>query len=107
MKEKRRLERFDLEIPATIQLLALEKEEKIPNLLTCNMCSGGAYFHATRPLPEGIRVKIDLVLPLQRLKGLKEDCKQAYIKVTGRVLRSESEGMAICFDEDYQIMGSW
>ncbi|UCH01060.1 MAG: hypothetical protein JSU78_03680 [Deltaproteobacteria bacterium] len=46
MKEKRRLERFDLEIPATSELLALEKEEKIPNLLTSNMCSGGAYFHA-------------------------------------------------------------
>jgi hypothetical protein len=103
MKEKRELERFDLEIPATVEFMNLEHKEKILNLLTSNICSGGAYFHTTQPLPEGIQVKIDLVLPLDKLKKLKDEYKQAYIKVTGRVLRSESQGMAICFDEDYQI----
>ncbi len=105
MKERRRLERFDLEIPATIELLTPGQERELLNLLTSNMCSGGAYFHTTKPLPEGTQVKIDLVLPLDRLKRLKEAYRQAYIKVTGKVLRSESEGMAICFDEDYQIVG--
>ena len=105
MKDKRKLERFDLEIPATLELLASDREQRILNLLTSNMCSGGAYFHTTQPLPEGTQVKIDLVLPLDRLRELKDDCKQAYIKVTGTVLRSESKGMAICFDEDYQIVG--
>lgn len=98
--------RFDLEIPATIELLTPDQEREILNLLTSNMCSGGAYFHTTKPLPEGTQVKIDLVLQLDRLKSLKEAYRQAYIKVTGRVLRSESEGMAICFDEDYQLVGS-
>ena len=106
MKERRRLVRFDLEIPATIELLTPDQEREILNLLTSNMCSGGAYFHTTKPLPEGTQVKIDLVLQLDRLKRLKEAYRQAYIKVTGEVLRSESEGMAICFDEDYQIMGA-
>jgi len=107
MKERRRLERFDLEVSGAIELLAPGQEREILNLLTSNICSGGAYFHTTQPLPEGTQIKIDLVLPLDKLKRLKEDCKQAYIKVTGKVLRSESEGMAICFDEDYRIMGSW
>lgn len=98
--------RFDLEIPATIELLTPDQEREILNLLTSNMCSGGAYFHTTQPLPEGTQVKIDLVLQLDRLKSLKEAYRQAYIKVTGEVLRSESEGMAICFDADYQIMGA-
>ncbi len=98
--------RFDLEIPATIELLTPDQEREILNLLTSNMCSGGAYFHTTKPLPEGTQVKIDLVLQLDRLKRLKEAYRQAYIKVTGEVLRSESEGMAICFDADYQIMGA-
>jgi len=44
-----------------------------------------------------MQVEIDLVL----LKKLKDDCKQAYIKVTGAVLGSESG-----LDEDYQFMGS-
>jgi hypothetical protein len=106
MKDKRRLKRFDLEIPATIELMDSDREEGTVNLRTSNMCSGGAYFHTTKPLPEGTRVKIDLVLPLDRLKRLEDGCKQAYIKITGRVLRSGSKGMAICFDEDYQIVGS-
>ncbi len=106
MKERRRLVRFDLEIPATIELLTPDQEREILNLLTSNICSGGAYFHTTTPPPEGSRVKVDLDLPLDRLERLKEGYKQAYIKVTGKVLRSESEGIAVCFDEDYRIMGS-
>jgi hypothetical protein len=106
MKERRRLVRFDLEIAATIELLTPGQERELLNLPTSNICSGGAYFHTTQPLPEGSRVKVDLDLSLDRLERLKEGCRQAYIKVTGEVLRSESEGMAICFDEDYQIMGA-
>ena len=103
MKERRRLERFDLEIPATIGFMNLDHKEKVFNLLTSNISSGGAYFHTTQPLPEGTQVKIDLVLPLDNLEKVKNEYKQAYIKVAGRVLRSESQGMATCFDEDYQI----
>ena len=106
MKERRRLVRFDLEIPATIELLTPGQERELLNLLTSNICSGGAYFHTTQLLPEGARAKVDLDLPLDRLERLKEGYRQAYIKVTGEVLRAESEGMAICFDEDYQIMGA-
>ena len=72
MKERRRLVRFELEIPGTIELLTQGKERGILNLLTSNICSGGAYFHTTKPIPEGTQVKIDLVLPLDRLKRLKE-----------------------------------
>ncbi len=107
MKEKRTLQRFDLEIPAKIESTTSDQEKKLLNLLTSNICSGGAFFHTTQPLPEDTQVKIDLVLPLDKLKQLKDDCKQAYIKVTGRVLRSESEGMAIFFDKDYLIRPGW
>jgi hypothetical protein len=107
MADTRRLERFDLEMPATIESLTSDQEEKaLLTLLTTNISSGGAYFHTTQPLPEGTQVKIDLVLPLDKLRKLKEEHKKAYIKVTGKVLRTEAEGMAVCFDEDYQIMGS-
>ena len=103
MKERRRLERFDLKIPATIESVTSDQEKRVLNLMTSDISSGGAYFHTTRPLPEGTQVKIDLALPLANLKELKDDCNQAYIKVTGTVLRSDSEGMAILFDKDYQI----
>jgi Tfp pilus assembly protein PilZ len=102
-KGKRTLERFDLKIPAKIEVGNCDHEEKILDLTTKDICSGGAFFHTSRPLPTGTDVKIDLILPLDRLKKLNDDCQQAYIKVTGTVLRSESTGMAIHFHEDYHI----
>jgi hypothetical protein len=101
--EKRTLERFDLKIPAKIEIGNSDHEEKIIDLMTKDICSGGAFFHTPQPLPIGTNVKIDLILPLERLKKLNNDCTQAYIKVTGTVLRSESSGMAIHFHEDYHI----
>ncbi len=104
MKEKRKLERFDLEMPARIEVTNSGRKKETFDFLTSNICSGGAFFHTPQPLPEGTQVRLDLVLPLDKLKKLKNDVKQAYIKVTGTVLRSESKGMAICFNEDYKIM---
>lgn len=104
VKERRKLQRFDLEVPAKIEVMDSGQEKEIVNLLTSNICSGGAFFHTPEPLPEGTQVRLDLVLPLDKLRELKNDSKHAYIKVTGTVLRSESTGMAICFNEDYKIM---
>jgi len=103
MREKRKLERFNLSIPATIELLFSGKEERTLHLQTSDICSGGAYFHTTQPLIEGTQVKVDLALSLEKLGKLQGRHKKAYIKVTGIVLRSESKGMAISFDEQYQL----
>lgn len=106
MEEKRKLERFDLKIPAKIKLADLSQEdrgEEIPDLTTSDISSGGAFFHTTKPLPKGTDVKTDLILPLDKLKKLSEDSLHALIKVTGTVIRTESGGMAICFDSNYQI----
>ncbi len=106
MEEKRKLERFDLKIPAKIKLADLSQDdrgEEIPDLTTSDISSGGAFFHTTKPLPKGTDIKIDLILPLGKLKKLSEDSLHALIKVTGTVIRTESEGMAIRFDSNYQI----
>jgi hypothetical protein len=85
MVEKRRLERFDLVLPAAIELINERHDERMINLLSTNICSGGACFHTNQPLPEGTHVKIDLVLPLENLMKLKKEHKKAFIKVTGKV----------------------
>ena len=103
MDEKRKLERFDLQVPVKIEVIKQDHEKEMLDLLTSNICSGGAFLHTTQPLPKGTEVKIDLILPLDKLKKLENGVQQAYIKVKGTVLRTESTGMAICFDEDYQI----
>jgi len=103
MSNKRQLERFDLRLPAIIEVVSesSEHDKKVINLLTRDACSGGAYFHTDQPLPEGTQVKIDLVLSIDVLKKL--EGKQAFIKVNGSVIRTESSGMAICFDKDYLV----
>jgi len=104
MVEKRRLERFDLSVPAKIRPVVSGRKRNVIHLLTSDVCAGGAFFHTDQPLPEGTEVRIELVLSLEKLRQLmKEDSCHAHIKVTGRVLRSESKGMAVCFDKDYEI----
>jgi hypothetical protein len=105
--EKRGLKRFELEIPARIKIGTSNKEDPALDLLTSDISSGGAFFHTSQPLAEGTDVKVDLVLPISRLcKSLDEgevEYQHAYIKVSGKVLRTESRGMAIVFNEDYEI----
>ena len=102
-REKRRLERFELRIPAKVEVITSDQDRETLDLFTSDICSGGAFFHTDQPLPEGTDVKIDLVLPLEEIKKLREDSSHAYIKITGTVLRSESAGMAVCFKKNYKI----
>ncbi|UCB49204.1 MAG: PilZ domain-containing protein [Deltaproteobacteria bacterium] len=102
-KERRKLQRFSLEIPARVEVISGEKQKGTIEVLTSDICAGGAYFKTPRPLPEGTQVKIDMVLPLEHLRKLSEEYNRAYIKVSGTVLRTESSGMAVSFDEDYEL----
>jgi hypothetical protein len=106
MLERRRLERFDLALPAVIRSGAPygEGEEAITRLLTKNICEGGAYFSTSQPLSEGTEVRVELILPLSelKLKRVKED--KSLISVDGTVLRTEVKGMAIGFSKSYAII---
>ena len=105
-KERRKLERFNLQLPAKIESIASDGEmnnREISNIMTMDICSGGAFFQTTAPLPEGTEVKIDLILPLDNQEKIKDDFKHVFIAVTGTVLRSEQKGMAVCFNRHYQI----
>ena len=99
-REKRKLERFSLKLPGQISVVGEENQETL-DFVTRDICAGGAFFHTENPLPIGTLVKIDLVLSLKELKKLEAD--KALIKVTGAVIRTDENGMAIYFDESYKI----
>ena len=103
MENSRRLQRYSLKLPATLEIIseAEQHDQEVINLLTSDVCSGGAYFQTEQPLPEGTNVKLDLILSIEELKKL--EGKHALIKVTGKVIRTESTGMAICFERGYTI----
>ena len=103
MKERRRLERFSFEVPSRIEVMVPADRKETLDLQTSDICAGGAFFRTTQILPEGTKVNIDLILPFDRLRELIGHSR-VNVKVNGTVVRSGSNGMAISFSEDYQIM---
>jgi hypothetical protein len=103
MEERRQLERFDLKLPAKLQVIPelTDGPNGILNLVTQNVCAGGAFFSTPTPLPKGTKVKLDLLLERERLKVPSE--RRAKINLTGAVLRSQTNGMAIGFDSHYRM----
>ena len=104
MKDRRKLERFNLKIPAEITLETTDQMRTVLNLRTRDISSGGAFFYGVTSLLEGTPVKLALTLSADRLKRLMG--AQAHIEIRGIVIRSEPSGMAICFNKDYHMMST-
>lgn len=100
--EKRKLERFNLEIPATASISAAGAQQKL-DLKTRDVCSGGAYFRTEQRVPVGTEMQINLVLPLKKFKMLPDHCEKVVVNLSGKVLRIEPDGIGVCFDETYDI----
>ncbi len=103
MKERRKLERFQLRLPAKLEILpeAPQAEKELLELHTSNICSGGAFFRTWNPLAPGTVVMIDLLLEIPN-GGFSINGK-SLVEMRGRVVRSEHRGMAIAFDRRYKI----
>ena len=103
MVERRRYERFNLRLACKTTVMNHNQggEKEIFNLFTKDICAGGAFFHSLKSLSKGRDVKIEFVLDFDTLKELTE--KRACIKVKGKVIRTESKGIAVSFDKHYKI----
>ncbi len=100
--ERRRLERFDLQVPAKIEVLTSPDPASILELLTKDICARGAYFPTKTALASGTKVKLDILLPVRSVSTLSDNTR-GLIKVNGTVIRSGPAGMAIGFDGGYLI----
>ena len=100
-EERRKMDRFTLELPAGISIPDESGKPRTFNVVTRNICAGGAFLQTDDPLSEGTYVKIDLILSLNNFTGL--EGKGSRIDVSGTVVRTESQGMAVCFDKRYRI----
>jgi hypothetical protein len=97
MEERRRLERFDLALPATIEIPTPKPGVGGTSFksLTRDVSSGGAFFLTRDPLPIGTRVMADMVL---KAESLNQASGYPQLKATGYVVRTEPTGMAVCFN---------
>ena len=99
--DQRKTERFQLKIPAKIHRVPQCETEECLELITKDICSGGAFFHTEKPLPLGTEVKVEMVLPLEKIRKMKG--RQAHVRVSGAVIRTSEAGMAVRFKDDYEI----
>ena len=100
--ERRKLERFDLRVPAKIEVVGNDQVKETFNLVTKDICAGGAFFDSTKSLPQNTQVEVELALEFNTLKN--PATRWTQIKVSGSVLRSEKKGMAVCIDSGYKIL---
>jgi c-di-GMP-binding flagellar brake protein YcgR len=102
MEERRRLERFELSTPARVQLESGKGKAEY-NLTTRDVSSGGAFLYSPQPLPEGAKVKMEFLISLETLQKLAGENGTAQVRVKGKVIRSDSNGVAIRFENGYKI----
>ena len=101
MRQKRKYERFDLRLSGKIIAVDSGHAEAL-DVVTNDVSAGGAFFHTAKPIAEGARVKLILTVASEKLKELTG--AQGLMKVAGTVVRSNAEGMAICFSKEYELV---
>jgi len=102
MVERRKFDRYDLAVPVKIETLARTAKKRKISLKTANVCAGGAYFRTDCALTEGTKVRLDLLLSYESLKTFRSP-GNTRIRILGTVTRTQQDGMAIRFSEDYVI----
>jgi hypothetical protein len=103
MKEQRKYERFQLELPARLTMNSSERTE-IFELQTKDISAAGALLLGTTDqFPAGTRCQLELIVTSERIKELTG--VHGLIKLEGTIVRSTRNGVAICFDGDCEILG--
>ena len=101
MHEKRSMERFTLELKARVSLRSNDGDREWINVMTSNICAGGAFLRTRQPFRVGVKLYFEAVLPISRRTSKR---KNALIKTSGVVIRREEVGMALRFDDEYEIL---
>ena len=102
MIEKRAVERFDLQLEAFVSVPGTVSQNEAENLITRDISMCGAFLVTDSPLPVGSKVCVDMILTLEG--RTKQGAQKAWIKASGKILRTDNEGMAVGFDNQSRIL---
>jgi len=103
VKERRKLERYQLRVPTTIELADASGNQGTLRLETKDISADGAYIASSEPIDEGMHLKLEMVLSVERLKELIGADKKVELRLEGTVIRKDADGIAVLFDKKYQI----
>jgi c-di-GMP-binding flagellar brake protein YcgR len=102
MMERRAYERFQLALPARLEVVSSGREE-VFEARTRDISANGVFLFITAACSVGSKVRLDLAVRSKRIAQLTG--AQGLIKVEGKVVRSDPEGIAISFDQGVRILG--
>jgi hypothetical protein len=105
-EDRRRLQRFDLQASTLIEVQQEGGRHGVLSFITRDISSMGAFIETAQPLPEGAPVRLELMLPLDLPKRVVGEESRAKVKVRGKVIRAEEDGMAIQFDRKFKIVAA-
>ena len=100
--ERRKEERLDLEVPAKVTMMDPGGLQRSYEIITKDINSCGAFFLTDYPLAVVTNVKMDILLSFLKSSNMKRE-KKAQIDISGWVVRTQNDGMAVCFDNEYSI----
>ena len=98
----REFEKYDINVPVRIEVISPAGVETY-FLQTTSVSAKEVFFSTAEALPHDAMVRLELILDFTKPGNLSNTSKTILISVTGRVVRSEKEGMTILLNEDYQI----
>jgi hypothetical protein len=102
MREKRNFERFNLDIETIMNLQDETTVDKKAVLLSRDISCDGVFLETNNPLPIGTKVDLNLFFSQHELSNKSKD-KRINISTSGKVIRTDEQGMAVEFDKLYKI----
>jgi c-di-GMP-binding flagellar brake protein YcgR len=112
-ENRRDQERFSLRLPTRIRAESRTGTTPLLEVVTADISAGGAFIATSRPLPIASKVWLEFFLSLEELSHLRfvlarDSLKmwqgeRAWVTATGVVIRVEDHGVAVIFDQNYQI----
>ena len=105
MQERRIYERHIVSLPTKLETILSPGEKKVFDVETRNISIGGAFIYSKDLsfFQEGRRAIIDLTIPSGSYFKYLADLK-SIMECTGSIVRSTSEGVAIQFDSECEII---
>ena len=105
MQERRQYKRHIVILPTKLETILTPGEKKVFDVETRNISIGGAFIYSKDLsfFQEGRRVIIDFTIPSGSFFKYLADMK-SIMECTGSMVRSTSEGVAIQFDSECEII---
>ena len=103
MEERRKLERFELHVPAVAEVVEPSGQTGEIRLETRDISADGAFFVTDKPVSEGMALKLAMVISVDKLEQLIGSRNKIELKIEGMVIRSDSNGIAVIFDKKYKM----